>query len=220
MKKLCELQWFRDIYRRIYEVLSSENALPDPCGIIVFDPDEVTAPETVYGLAFRAEKSLWFRQHPPDCITFAHELLHLIEFPGKTRELEELYGYNLASLAVMFAEEGVVPRINIVRLFSDVSEEDILEALKKVYRYEFKSLEEFFETIGVIPMFMEIKVEDMEIKLERAWKNQRLIAIHAITELIAGAEYNQKMLEVLKELLKIVEEKLHRDREKRVGISL
>jgi len=62
--------------------------------------------------------------------------------------------------------------------------------------------------------------EGLEIKLERAWKNQRLIAIHTVSELIAGAEYNQKMLEVLKELLKIVEEKLHRDRKKRVEVLL
>ena len=205
--KLCELEWFRGIYRKIFDVLSVENMLPDPCEIIVLHPDDVEAGETVFGATWPDEKIIWFRNQPPDLIDFAHELLHLIYVPNKVRELEEVYSYNLAGLAIILAREDIIPKVNIIRLF-DFSEDDILMALRKVYNTPFSSLEEYFQFIGVIPIFIKLKEgENGSIKFVRDQKyNSRAVVIHVVTELAAGAEFDKLMLATILYLLNVVSE--------------
>ena len=198
--KLCELDWFKGIYKKIYNVLSVENMLPDPCQITVLYPGDVEVDERVMALAWWNDKTIWFRNQPPDPVTFAHELIHLID--AKTREIEEVYSYNLARLAVVLALEGIVPRTNIVRLF-DVSENDILRALQRVYRIKFDSLEEYFKFIGVIPPFIRLEWgENGSIVFVRKQEyNARDVVINTVTELASGAEYDRLMLDVVLELL-------------------
>jgi len=200
--KLCQLSWFDGIYRKIYDVLNVENMLPDPCEITILYPEDVEVRETVLALTWQDAKTIWFRYQPPDPLAFAHELLHLIDAPNKTRELEEIYGYNLAGLAVILARENIIPKINIIRLF-DVTEDDILNAIRKVYRINFSSLEEYHEFIGVIPPFIRLE-EGINGTLRFVRDHQysaRDVVIYAITELIAGADFDPFMFQVVLELL-------------------
>jgi len=212
MRKLCELDWFKDIYRKIYDVLSVEDMLPDPCEINVLGVDEVETSSNVLGMAWRDSKTMWFRYQPPDTIVFAHELIHLIDARDKVHELEEIYSYNLAGLAVLLAGEGITPKINIVRLFSDATEDDILEAIRRVYRYSFKTLEEFFGFFGVIPLFDKFEVhENGEVRIVRDRDmDSRTVSILAVTEIAAGAEFDRLMLETVIELINIVADKIER----------
>jgi len=198
--KLCELDWFKGVYKKIYNVLSVENMLPDPCEITILDPGDVEVDERVMALAWWNDKTIWFRHQPPDPVTFAHELIHLID--AKIREIEEVYSYNLARLAVVLALENIVPKTNIVRLF-DVSEDDILRALRKVYRIEFNGLEEYFKFIGVIPLFIRLEwSENGSIMFVRKEEySSRDVIINTVTELASGAEFDRFMLDVILELL-------------------
>jgi len=200
--KLCELDWFDGIYRKIFDVLSVEDMLPSPCQITVLYPGDVETRETVYGAAWRNEKIIWFRVQPPDPVDFAHELLHLIYIPNKVRELEEVYSYNLAGLVVTLARENIIPEVSVIRLF-DVTEDDILMALRKVYNIRFNSIEEYFEFIGVIPPFIRLQ-EGMNgtLRFVRSQEySSRHIVIYVVTELAAGADFDPLMFQTILELL-------------------
>ena len=213
---LCGLEWFRDLYERIFKVLSLENRLPDPCEILILPPEP--APEdavrnkSIQGVCWREKREIWFRRQPPDYIVFAHELLHLIE--GKEAELEEVYAYNLSHLAVMLAERGITPPASIVRLFTDVAREMVVQALREVYGYPFKDLPEFFGLIGVIPSFLRLDYDPAanSAVLEYApGYDEKTVAIMAVTELIAGGEYDELMFKAVVKLL----EKLGKNAERR-----
>jgi hypothetical protein len=203
---LCRLEWFTGIYERIFKVLSVESRLPDPCGILILPPEP--APEdaarnkSIQGMCWRERGEIWFRRQPPDHIVFAHELLHLIE--GKEAELEEVYAYNLSHLAVMLAERGITPPVSIVRLFTDVNKEMVVQALREVYGYPFKDLPEFFGLIGVIPSFLRLDYDpaaNSAVLKYAPGYDERVVAIMAVTELIAGAEYDELMFKAVVELL-------------------
>lgn len=200
LAKLCELPWFSGLHRRIYDVLAVEGMLPDPCEIRVLAPEDVEADERVRGACWKDTKILWFREQPPDPITFAHELLHLIE-KGDLK-LEEVYAYNLSALVVLMAEEGVVPPANPVRLF-EASADAILEAINETYKFKFSSLAEYFLTIGVVPYFVHLAWEGDSIQARgvREGLSEREVAIEAVSELAAGALYDRYMFEALLRLL-------------------
>jgi len=208
-RSLCEIEWFRNLYRKIYEILNVESMLPDPCKITVLPPEPVPpeAHSGTYGLCWRDRKLIWFRVQPPPPIDFAHEVLHLIE--GKELELEEVYAYNLSHLIVMLARDNVIPPINPIRLFKDVTVDMVVEAIRKVYGYPFKDLADFFEFIGVVPTFIKMEPTLNGVKFViREEYPERLVVITAVSELIAGAEFDKYMYKTVLELLNMVAEKV------------
>jgi hypothetical protein len=201
------------MYRRIYGILNVENRLPDPCEIMVLPPLPVPkeAHEQTYGLCWKDRKEIWFRGQPPNYMDFAHELLHLVE--DKEIELEEVYAYNLSHLVVMLAEKGIVPPVNPVRLFIDVTKDMIVEVLREVYGYPFKDLAEYFEIIGVIPPFLRLEYDPAQNALTVKYNpeyDEKAIVITAVSELVAGAEYEKIMFEVVLKLLEKVAEKVRK----------
>ena len=193
-KPLCELEWFRDnsLYRRVYDVLSVENALPDPCEVLVLETPPPGADESALAGCLADRRTVWFRSQPPPPAVFAHELVHLIE--GKEPELEEVYAYNLSSLVVLLAERDITPPANPVRIYRDTTLNTVLEAVRRAYKYPFTSLREYFEFIGVLPEFLNHFEE-------------RPATILAITEIISGAKYDKLMFNTVIELLKIIKER-------------
>jgi len=204
--KLCELDWFRGIYRRIYDVLNAEGMLPDPCEITILDPGDVVARDRdIYGVAWRNWNTIWFRRQPPDPPAFAHEMMHLVNAPQKVDVLEEFYVHNLARLAVTLAENNVAPEANIIRLF-DVREEDVLRALRKVYHVKFNSIEGYLGFIGVIPWFMRLEEgEDGSVRVVRPrGYDSTFVAVYTVIELATLAEFDKPILDTILEILNLV----------------
>jgi len=205
MSRLCELPWFKGLYVGVYEVLSVEGRLPSPCDIEVLPPAAVKADKTVKAMAFAGADAVWFRSQPPDPVVFAHELMHLVR--GKPAELEEVYAYNLASLAVTLAEHGIKPPASIVRLL-DASLTDLEEAVREAYRYPFKDIVDYFEFFGIIPEFIRLKTDPytdtwtFEVDSQRF--DEKSMVIISVTEIAGMAEYDDHALEAL---LRILEKK-------------
>ena len=194
-ERLCTLPWFNGVYMRIYDVLSAEGMLPNPCDIQVLPAEASEAVEKLTeGATVKGSNMVWFKKQPPDPVVFAHELIHLIE--DKDKELEEVYAYNLSPLAVLLAERGITPPANPVRLFN-ATPSMILEALNKAYNYSFKDLAEYFELIGVTPPFMEAG----------GGYGEREVAVDAVSELIAGAGRSEPMLNAVLALLEALRER-------------
>jgi len=202
--RLCEVDWFNEdvMYRRIYDVLNTENMLPSPCSITILPPEPPPpgARPSVYGMCWPFEKTIWFRAWPPPYTDFAHELIHLI--PGKDVELEEMYAYNLSTFVVVLAEKGVKPPVNPIRLFDIDSTNVIMDAIREVYNYAFKDLADFFMWIGVIPSFLKPKttMDGFALELDPAY-NEKTIALITISEFAAGCEYDELQFRVLLKLL-------------------
>jgi len=201
--KLCEVDWFNEdvMYRRIYEVLNTENMLPKPCDIAILPPEPPPGTrDSVYGMCWPFEKTIWFRLWPPPYTDFAHELIHLI--PGKDTELEEIYAYNLSTFVVELAKRNVKPPVNPIRLFDIDSTNVIMETIREVYNYAFKDLADFFMWIGVIPSFLKPKagVDGFALELDPAY-NEKTIALITISEFAAGCEYDEMQFRVLLRLL-------------------
>jgi hypothetical protein len=80
----------------------------------------------------------------------------------------------------------------------------VLQVLRDVYGYPFKDIAEYFEIIGVIPPFLRLDFDparnDIVFKYNPEY-DERSIAIMTITELIAGAEYDRVMFDVVLKLL-------------------
>jgi len=206
---LCEVEWFKGLYRKVYGVLGAEGMLPDPCEVKVL-PAEPAPPEAhsgTYGLCWRDRRLLWFRVQPPPPIHFAHELLHLIG--DKELELEEMYAYNLSHLVVMLARDNIIPPANPVRLFKDVTVNMVVDAIRKAYNYQFKDLAEFFGFIGVVPPFLKMvpSINGIRFAVRKEYP-ERLIVIMAVSELIAGAEFDKYMYRAVLKLLKMIAERM------------
>jgi hypothetical protein len=201
------------MYRRIYEILNVENRLPDPCEIMVLPPLPIPeeAREHTYGLCWGDRKEIWFRNQPPSYMDFAHELLHLVE--GKEVELEEVYAYNLSHIVVLLAERSIIPPVNPVRLFTDATRDMVVEALREAYRHPFRDLAEYFEIIGVIPPFLKLEHDPVQNSLAVKYNpeyDERSVAILAVTELIAGAEYEKTMFGAVLRLLNKIAERVRK----------
>ena len=199
------------MYRRIYDVLNTENMLPNPCDITILPPDPPPpeTPENVAGRCWQSERKIWFRYSPPLYIHFAHELIHLI--PGKRLKygegyetsnvgVEEFYAYNLSAFIVELAERGVKPPVNPARLFDIDNTNIILETIREVYNYEFKDLIEFFEWLGVIPNFLKPRDDGLGYEYDPAYPEEA-IARATIVSLIDGTKYDEREFQVLVRLL-------------------
>jgi len=213
-KKLCEKSWFKNdsIYKNIYNIINVGGMLPDPCEITVLDPEYVPEETTgyfgrhIHAFCNKATKELWFEQQPPDYVAFAHELMHLID---KEYELEEIYSYNISPFVVLLAENGIIPKINPTKLFQ-ADMKTLLEALSEVYGYPFKDIAEYFQMIGVIPLFLNMKFDPAKDDYSVTYNpmyDEKAIIIHAIGELTAGAEYDKAMFRALVRLLEKLEQK-------------
>jgi len=204
MKRLTDIEWFSGIYRDIYKILSIDSRLPNASDIFILEDCDLTQlpPENVKGFALnQGEKRIWFRDTPPDPITFAHELIHCCK---KCSDVyEEIYGYNLASFVVLLAELSITPKKNPLTLFEDVTLDRLLNAINRVYRYNFKSVVEYFVFLGIIPQFVDISWNaegELVATIDKS-ASERDIVVSFITELAAGARYDPLMLNVLLTLL-------------------
>jgi hypothetical protein len=204
--RLCELPWFAGLYAKVYEILSLENGLPHPCEVTVLPPEEPlpgTRPST-QATAVQEERLLWFRTQPPPPLFFAHEVVHLV--PGKPRELEEFYGYNLASLVLTLAERGIAPPANPVRLFEVRDKGLVLKVLSEVYGYRFKDLLELYEVLGVFPPFLEVEVENgaPPRPMAPAGVPEDVLVLNTLALLAELATHDPLALEVILRLLAFV----------------
>lgn len=201
--KLAECEWFGGVYRRIYDILAIGGRLPPPSEIGVALEVEGEVPEEARGFALKDAGVVWFRHIPPTPDDFAHELIHLAE-KKRDGEWEEVYGYNLSQLVALLAERGIVPRRNPLVLFEEVTLDDLLEAIRKVYRYEFETIEEYFEFKGVVPSycyFEPVATEDrLAVKRKPSVPDEVVLAA-SIAEIAAGALFDPLDLAVILELL-------------------
>ena len=207
-KRLCDVTWFNEdeMYRRIYDVLNTENMLPNPCDITILPPkpEPPGIAEDAQGVCFRSTRKIWFRDTPPLYMDFAHELIHLIpEKRYKTSNAyneEESYAYNLSPFVVELAKRGIKPPVNPVRLLEIDNTSIILETIREVYNHEFKDLPEFYEWRGVLPEFLKPRDVGIGYELDPAYLEE-IIAELAIIELINGTEYDERNFQVLVRLL-------------------
>jgi hypothetical protein len=208
MISLCSVDWFKDVYVKIYNILALDNRLQPPDNIYLLDDKEAfemfNVADTVQGFAvtINGKKCVWFRHIPPDPIVFAHELIHLCDKSNDVHE--EVYGYNLASLIVMLARENIVPEKNPLMLFETVTIDDLLRTLRDVYGYPFRDICEYFIFIGSIPQFidldLDLKTGEFVGKINPSY-DQKAITVLAISDIIAGAQYDQYMFNVILKLL-------------------
>jgi len=185
--------------RRIYNVLKT--FLPPPNKIQVFHLSELEGfgfrvRATVMACALPPDK-LFFREIPPDPHTFAHELIHLCKKLQITHE--EVYGYNLASVVLFCAEEGIYD-VNIFKLF-ELSEEQVNKVLQ---RYGFDTIEDYYEVVGVIPYTHELKATSEGLKLVKNPRySERDVVIAFVTELSAGLPYFEHCRKILRDLIEL-----------------
>jgi hypothetical protein len=199
---LADVKWFRDVYKKIYRILSAEGRLPPPDAIHLLERVDVEGVhERVLGFAIREKNCIYFRDVPPDPVTFAHELIHLCMKSSDTDE--EVYAYNLAQLVVMLAERKIVPKRNPLVLFESVTLNDILVALSEAYGYQFRDIAEYFQLIGVIPAFMIVEMAPdgrVLMKVDPRY-SEKEIAVMMIINLIGGAPFDDSALAALLRLL-------------------
>ena len=204
LKPLCQVEWFNSdpIYRRIYEILNIDSTLPDPCDITILPPTPPPqeARPAAYGLCWVRERVIWFREQPPGYDDFAHELIHLI--PGKDATREEVYAYNLSQFVVELAKRGVKPPVNPVKLFDIRSTGVILDAIREVYNYGFRDLADYFQFLGVIPVFLKPIADAGGFRLvPNPDYSEDLIAVEAVSELAVGSLFDELQFRVLLRLL-------------------
>ncbi|MFZ8858212.1 MAG: hypothetical protein ACO2O1_08255 [Candidatus Caldarchaeales archaeon] len=199
---LADAAWFKGIYEKIYRILSLENRLPPPDAIRLLERVDVEGVhERVLGFAIREKNCIYFRDIPPDPITFAHELIHLCTKSSDTDE--EVYAYNLAQLAVMLAEKNVVPKRNPLALFESVTLSDVLATLSEAYGYQFRDIAEYFQLIGVIPAFIIVEKDSdgrTLMKVDPRYSEKEIVAI-TIISLIGGAPFDDSAFAALLRLL-------------------
>ena len=198
---LADTAWFKGIYEKIYRILSAEGRLPPPDAIYLLDKADVEAHEHVLGFAVREKNYIYFRDIPPNPITFAHELIHLCTKGSDTDE--EVYAYNLAHLIVMLAEKNVIPVRNPLALFESVTLNDILVALSEAYGYRFRDIAEYFQLVGVIPAFMTLEEASdgrTLLKVDARYSEKEIAAMTVIS-LIGGAPFDDSALAALLRLL-------------------
>ena len=198
---LADAAWFKGIYEKIYRILSAEGRLPPPDAIYLLDKADVEAHEHVLGFAVREKNYIYFRDIPPDPVTFAHELIHLCAKSSDTDE--EVYAYNLAHLVVMLAEKNVMSMRNPLVLFESVTLSDILTALSEAYGSQFKDITEYFQLIGVIPAFMTLEQASdgrAIMKVDPRY-SEKDIVVMMIISLIGGAPFDDSAFAALLRLL-------------------
>jgi hypothetical protein len=199
---LADAAWYKGIYEKIYRILSAENRLPPPDAIYLLEKaDAEGVHERILGFAIWESNCVYFRDVPPDPITFAHELIHLCAKGSDTDE--EVYAYNLAQLVVMLAERNVVPKRNPLALFESVTLNDVLKTLSEAYGYHFRDVAEYFQFVGVIPAFITVE-EGLDgralLKVDPRY-SEKEITVMTIISLIGGAPFDDSALAALLHLL-------------------
>jgi hypothetical protein len=203
-KPLCQAEWFNNdpIYRRVFEILNIGATLPDPCSITILPPTPPPqeAKPTTYGLCWVRERVIWFREQPPGYDDFAHELIHLI--PGKDATREEVYAYNLSQFVAELARRGIKPPVNPVKLLDIRDTSVVLNAIREVYNYGFRDLADYFQFLGVIPVFLEPVADAGGFRLvPRPGYSEDLVAVEVVSELAVGSIFDELQFRVLLRLL-------------------
>ena len=173
--RLCEADWFRGSYFKVYKILSMENMLPHPCMINILEQDRLPGKEDdIVAACWKEDMLVWFKFNPPKLIHLAHELVHLM--PKDDERLEEVYAYVLSHLTVMLVERNIMPPANPIRLFNR-SFDYVEETVRKMY---------------------DVDVDKMINPLIEA-KYGKTIAI--LVELVKKAYYDERAFKVLLMLL-------------------
>ena len=161
--RLCELDWFKGLYREIYEVLRVDSALPDPCEVRVLPPKPPPkeAGRGVEALCYKRLKTLWFRRQPPHPLVLAHELIHLID---KEPELEEVYAYTLAPLAKALASRGKRPPTSITKLYNLEAREALEAARKALDEKHLKKLDKTVTALILVELSKAAQENEKTIK--------------------------------------------------------
>jgi len=203
MRKLTEINWFKDEYVKVYNIVNVENRMPPLDEIYVLDDYDVKSLKiiprgTVMAFALSSHDTekqyVWFRYEPPSLNVFAHEMIHLAK---KYKRLDdEVYAYNLAPLVTILAERNITPEHNVLRLLEDLN----LNVLsRKITQYfHVNNIEELFLTLGVVPYFTTFENGTITIRKEYTEDD---VMIGTITELIAAAEYNDFILNFILQIL-------------------
>jgi len=204
MRRLTEVNWFKDEYVKVYDIINVENRMPPLDKIYVLDdydvkslrikPRDTVMAFTLPSRDVKDKQYAWFRYEPPDLNVFAHEMIHLAK---KYKQLDdEIYAYNLAPLVTILVERNIVPKHNVLRLFEDLNLNVLSKKIKQYFRVN--SIEELFLTLGVVPSFATFNDGTITILKEYTEDD---IMIGTITELIAAAEYNDYILKFILDIV-------------------
>jgi len=203
MRKLTEVNWFKDEYVKVYDIINVENRMPPLDEIYVLDDYDVKElriipRDTVMAFALPScdvkEQYAWFRYEPPDLNVFAHEMIHLAK---KYKQLDdEVYAYNLAPLVTILAERNIVPKHNVLRLFEDLNLNILTRKIREYFNVN--DIEELFLALGVVPSFATFN--DGTITIRKGYMEDDIV-IGTITELIAAAEYNDHIFNFIHDIV-------------------
>lgn len=198
--KLSEQKWFKGIYVKIYDILSVNGRLPEPDKISVAVIVKGEVDRRILAFAVKECNALWFRSEPPEPAVYTHELIHLCRKEAEV--LEEIYATNLTYIVILMACENVKPKKHPLELFEKVTLKELMETIRKVYKVKFKDIAEYFQQLGIVPTFCKLEVVNGKITLKINEKyDEKTIVITAISELIAGAQYDPLMKQVIYTLL-------------------
>ncbi len=194
-----------ELYQKAYDIL--REYLPNPDEIIVGDFDElrkegIIPRRTIQGVTIGNE--IYFRNFPPNILSFVHELIHIAKKPRDDLH-EEVWGYNISNVIVWMIEKNVDG--DPFKLYC-LSREDVMKVLNEL---GYKSFEDFYMIHGIIPFAYKLKVEDDSIKIvkerEFSWISEFIIFLN---EIIGGAIVGSYECErVLRKLLEITKFKDH-----------
>ena len=186
-------------FERIYELLR-HRLRP---GIMVYDMYQFEmefltepVPRRIRAIAIPELNILVFRYIPPDVRVFTHELIHLCRKPEADRIPEEIWAWNLVEIVLYAVEENI--KADPLKLFT-LSEEQVNSVLR---RYHFENIEEFYNTLGIIPVSHTVRVEDGRMvairRPEYPWTN---VLVVFIAELGGGLSWCGYCRMIIKDLL-------------------
>lgn len=162
--------------------------------IYIFSFDDNSAykvKDTVMAYAIPPNK-IYFRIIPPPLEDFIHELIHLCKKPHTVNE--EIYSYNLTNLIIYLVDNNI--NFNPFFIYS-LSLKDIEREIQK---YNFRTIEEFYEFYGLIPYTHNI--DDDNDLIARKEYDKKQLSIAFMTELIAGFRYDRIFRDILLNLLR------------------
>lgn len=218
MTWLCEYGFFSEkIYRRIYDVLSMDGMLPDPCSIGVLD---------VYASRSEADRyTIVLRKIPPEPRLFAKKLARLILGNTDDRILD-----GLSSFVEHIAREDIQVSANPARALVETTIGDLVAVIRKrvkpyaenplLFRYVAnypglfsedprEVIKDFFLAIvHLIPRF--IAVDDSmgsTVFYIDGRYSERAIAMHSLATLMSSATTNPFTMEIVLEVIDIVRRK-------------
>jgi len=201
MRKLTEINWFKDGYVKTYDITNVENRMPPLDEIYVLDDYDIKTlrlkpRDTIMAFALptytnNERQYLWFRYEPPDLSVFVHEMIHLAK---KNKQLnDDMYAYNLTPLVTIMVERNIVPKHNVLRLFEDLNLNTLGRKIREYFNVN--GIEELFLTLGVVPSFATFN--DGTITIRKEYMEDDIV-IGTITVLIAAAEYNDHIFNFIR----------------------